>query len=438
MGTKRVDHYKGSSLFGFIGHTEIDEETGKQEHYGVSPFDFRGRSEPNAYGGLDHHGLSPLDFRGHTERHGDADIHTGVSPLDVRSRTEHYDDRDVHTDLDGISVDGFSSPGGSAGFHEFHGRSCGDSESGSSVHRRIHYAEARNEDSIHHQDLDDYKSMTDDEIIDRRGLRILELVNYYYDSPPPAERHIPCPSRPSQPKYFEWKESDSFLPRISLSPGFSDDKVLFISLAASAVLIIGTIFTLAYWQDIRKFLSRGHHEDAAVGVVQPSEPEQEQPEDETVALTERLREPAMDAANEAPRQTAPPTPPLPMVQDGHRGPRIVPDMGERPPAQPTHSRTAPGAESSGRQRHPEDYDVVGFECSKVNNSRLRCDAHLRDGRWRAVTCNRIGTGRILSCGPFGPGHDRQEFDVRWVLRSGLVRPQHEAPPPRPPRYVRRY
>ncbi|MFA5411726.1 MAG: hypothetical protein WC350_00025 [Candidatus Micrarchaeia archaeon] len=447
MGFKWVTQYDDSG-WNAIGRTKIDDETGKQEHYGLSPFDFRGTSEPNAYGGLDHHTVGGYNTCvGHTERHGDADVQTGISPMDVRGRTEHYDDRDVHTDLDGYDADGFSSPGGSAGFHDFLRRSREDateqgepedseedSGSRSSAHRRIYYREAMNVDSIHHQDLEDYKSMTDDEIRDRRGVRIQELVDYYYhlddnpSFPPPAERH----SRSHGDVHHEFKESTSFLSRISFpAPRFTDGQVLTGITAAVSVLIVGTIFAISYWPEIRKFLSKSHHEDAAVSMVLPLE--QERPEEGHVALTERIQEPARDAANEAPRQPAPPTRPSPTAKDGHRGPRVVPDLGERPSAP---ARTAPEAESSGRIRHPADYDVVGFDCSKVNNSRLKCDAYLRDGRWKAVTCDRVGTGRIHSCGPFGPAHDRQEFDVRWILRRN-VRPQHE-PPPRPPRYARRY
>ncbi|HNT60590.1 MAG TPA: hypothetical protein PKJ97_01270 [Candidatus Bilamarchaeaceae archaeon] len=208
---------------------------------------------------------------------------------------------------------------------------------------------------------------------------------------------------------------------------------MLVSLVAATALVIGTIFTLSYWQEIRNFISRIRHGETPAAVVQPYQ----EPERQMGAEPAPEENKAAGVVREAPLRPAPTAPLHPHAlranDDGHRGPRVVPDIGERPSAQAGTLSDA----GSGRRRHPGDYDVVGFECSKVNNNRLRCDAYLRDGRWRAVTCDRIGTGRIHSCGPFGPGHDRQEFDVRWILRNKPARTKHE-PPPRPPRLVRRY
>jgi len=407
MGKWVTDYAKGGYIA--TGKTWIDDD-GEQVHYDVSGFLATGRSEPNAYGGLDHTNVSGTSCHGHTERYGDDDVHTDVSGVFVEGRTEHYDDRSVHTDVSGVFATGFSRPGGSVGLHgpsSSHSERSGTSRSGG---RDIH---------------SDYDTIEGDS--SGAGMR---------------EGGAGRSSRAySRPYYSNWTESKLFLPRISFPlPKFSDDQILAGIAAAVSVLIVGTILSISYWPEIRRYFSSFRNPPVAAVSTEPpaeSNPERTSEERLAAAFSVQMDEPAMDAIREAPRQAAPPPTPPPASQDGHRGPNIDPNIGQRPSAQSTPARTATDAESSGRRRHPADYDVVGFECSKVNNNRLRCDAQLRDGRWKAVTCNRVGTGRILSCGPFGPGHDRQEFDVRWVLR-GHPRQQYAPPPPRPPRYVRRY
>ncbi|MDD5096453.1 MAG: hypothetical protein PHY95_02980 [Candidatus ainarchaeum sp.] len=397
MGKWVTDYGKGGYIA--TGQTYIDDD-GRQIHYDVSGFLVTGRSEPNAYGGLDHMNVSGTFCHGHTERYGNDDVHTDVSGVFAEGRTEHYGDRSVHTDVDGFLATGLSRPGGSVGLHGPKG------SQGGSQKKEVGPPGPGGCDSDSHSGNSGYgdSAYSGGSSCYSGGGALAGLYHLRSDS----NRNLAI-------------------------------------LAIVAVATIGLGAFAIRRMVINPFLD-WVESDNPPAAVQPSPRRAYTPERRGISPQERPREPAREMETRAPLaqpksepriQPSQAPPPQHAGQDGHRGPRIVKDIGERHSAQPTHSRTAPEAETSGRRRHPEDYDVVGFECSKVNNSRLRCDAYLRDGRSRAVTCDRVGTGRIHSCGPFGPGHDRQEFDVRWILRSRPARPQYE-PPPRPPRYVRRY
>ncbi|MDD5096567.1 MAG: hypothetical protein PHC52_13925 [Syntrophales bacterium] len=211
------------------------------------------------------------------------------------------------------------------------------------------------------------------------------------------------------------------------------------------------------WERISSFFYR--EEAASVEAQEPDESARE----ERPAPPAQPEEQAADAASEAQGETAG-TPALPTADDGgHRGPRVVPDLGEQPSPHPVgiaivgddgeiRRMSMSDLQSSSRETSPRTgtsretppaTQARREEQGSRNSTRLDDDAETGSGLYYngiaycvydpfrpTVSCGLYRDYRYLEtahctmrtpedwiCGPMGPNHGYD--DIKWVDRRGV-------------------